>query len=119
MCANLPCQFSSQTTQISSKNSKSISDIENELNEELSEIVRWLKINKLTLNFDKTQCMLFSNKKCSTNLNIKIEGTTIAQVNKAKFPGVMIDDKLKWKDHILYISNKISKGLVLSSKLEC
>ena len=60
------------------KNGKSISDIENELNEELSEIVRWLKINKLTLNVDKTQCMLFSNKKCSTNLNIKIEGTTIA-----------------------------------------
>ena len=55
--------------------------------------------------------MLFSNKKCSTNLNIKIEGTTIAQVNKAKFPGVMIDDKLNWKDHILYISNKISKGI--------
>ena len=41
------------------KNGKSISDIENELNEELSEIVRWSKINKLTLNVDKTQCMFF------------------------------------------------------------
>ena len=60
------------------KNGKSISDFENELNEELSEIVRWLKINKLTLNVNKTQCMLFSYKECSTNLNIKIEGTTIA-----------------------------------------
>ena len=101
------------------KNGKSISDIENELNEELSEIVRWLKINKLTLNVNKTQCMLFSNKKCSTNLNIKIEGTTIAQVNKAKFVGVMIDDKLKWKDHILYISNKISKeiGVIIKARV--
>ena len=98
------------------RNGKNISDIENELNEELSEMVRWLKINKLTLNVDKTQCMLFSNKKCSTNLNIKIEGTTIAQVNKATFPGVMIDDKLKWKDHILYISNKISKGIGVTIK---
>ena len=95
------------------KNGKSISDIENELNEELSEIVRWLKINKLTLNVDKTQCMFFflSNKKCSTNLNIKIESTTIAQVNKAKFLGVMIVDQLNWKDHILYTSNKILKGI--------
>ena len=100
-----------QMTQISSRMVKVFFDIENELNEELSEIVRWLKINKLTLNVDKTQCMLFSNKKCSTNLNIKIEGTTIAQVSKAKFLGIMMDDKLKWKDHILYISNKISKGI--------
>ena len=42
-----------------SKNGKSTSDIENELNVKLSEIVRWLKINKLTLNVDKTQCMFF------------------------------------------------------------
>ena len=102
-----------------SKNGKGISYIENELNEELCEIVRWLEINKLTPNVDKTQWMLFSNKKCSTNLNIKIEdieGTTIAQVNKAKFLGVVIDDKLKWKDHILYISNKISKGIGVNIK---
>ena len=35
------------------KNGKSISDIENNLNAELSEIVRWLKMNTLILNVDK------------------------------------------------------------------
>ena len=55
--------------------------------------------------------MLFSNKKCSTTLNIKIEGIKITQVNKAKLFGVMIEDKIIWKDHILYISNKISNGI--------
>ena len=40
MCANLPCQFSSRMTQISSKMVKNISGVENELNEELCEIAR-------------------------------------------------------------------------------
>ena len=41
----------------------SLNEIENILNEELNEIVKWLKVNELTLNVDKTQCMLFTRKK--------------------------------------------------------
>ena len=41
---------------------ESLNEIENILNEELHEIVKWLKVNKLTLNVDKTQCMLFTDK---------------------------------------------------------
>ena len=41
---------------------ESLNEIENILNEELNEIVKWLKVNKLTLNVDKTQCMLFTQR---------------------------------------------------------
>ena len=43
-------------------NGKDASKIELELNEELSNIASWLKINKLSLNVDKTQFMIFSRK---------------------------------------------------------
>ena len=35
----------------------------------------------------------------------------IEQVCKAKFLGIIIDEQLNWKEHILYISNKISKAI--------
>jgi hypothetical protein len=101
------------------KNGKNISEIEKNLNEELSHIVKWLKINKLTLNVDKTQCMLFTSKHYNRALDLKIENSHIVQVKKAKFLGVIIDEKLKWKDHILYISNKISKaiGIIIKARV--
>ena len=98
---------------------ESLNEIENILNEELNEIVKWLKVNKLTLNVDKTQCMLFTRKKCNTKLSIKIENSFITQVTKTKFLGIIIDEKLNWKDHILYISNKISKatGVIIKARM--
>ena len=98
---------------------ESLNEIENILNDELNEIVKWLKVNKLTLNVDKTQCMLFTRKKCNTKLSIKIENSFITQVTKTKFLGIIIDEKLNWKDRILYISNKISKatGVIIKARM--
>ena len=70
------------------------------LNIELNENAKWLKVNKLTLNVDKTQCMLFTRKRCKTKLNTKIKNSSITQVTKTKFLGIIIDEKLNWKDHI-------------------
>ena len=33
-----------------------------------------------------------------------------------KFLGVIIDDKLNWSDHILYVKNKISKSIGIIHK---
>ena len=40
-----------------------------------------------------------------------INGFQINQVDKAKFLGVIIDNKLNWSYHTKYISQKISKGI--------
>ena len=58
-------------------------------------------------------------KKCNTKLSIKIENSFITQVTKTKFLGIIIDEKLNWKDHILYISNKISKatGVIIKARM--
>ena len=75
--------------------------MEDELNSELSKISIWLRANKLSLNIGKTHFMLFSNKKRRHyDLNIKIDETKIEEVKKTKFLGVIIDNKLTWKDHV-------------------
>ena len=43
--------------------------------------------------------------------NLKFEGEKNSEVSKTKFLGVIIENKLKWQHHIMYISSKISKGL--------
>ena len=35
----------------------------------------------------------------------------ISEVRKIKFLGVMLDNKVNWKDHINYISGKVSRGI--------
>ena len=92
-------------------NGKNFERIESILNSELQEIVKWLKINKLSLNVNKTQCMVFTRKREKRKVNIKIEDQNIEQVSKTNFLGVIIDEQLNWKEHILYISNKISKAI--------
>ena len=48
--------------------------------------------------------------KCKTEKLI-IRNNEIAAVKRTKFLGVIIDDKLKWKEHLQYIKNKISKSI--------
>ena len=40
-----------------------------------------------------------------------VDNTIIKQVTFTKFLGIIIDDKLKWIQHISYIKNKTSKGI--------
>ena len=71
------------------------------MNEDLKEIARWLRVNKLSLNIKKTHFMIFSDKnKPISNLAIKIDGELVNEVQKTKFLGVIIDKKLSWKEHI-------------------
>ena len=43
--------------------------------------------------------------------DLLINGSRISEVNETKFLGVIIDNELNWSPHIMYISNKIAKGI--------
>ena len=62
--------------------------------------------------------MIFSSKnKPHPNVYINIDGETINDTGKTKFLGVIIDDKLSWKDHILYILGKLTRGTCVLLKV--
>ena len=91
---------------------RNIDSLVKEINAEMSKVYSWVKANKLSLNIDKTNFMLFTPKGFSRTMsNILIDGHQISEVKETKFLGVIIDNNLKWSAHIQYISRKISKGI--------
>ena len=57
--------------------------------------------------------MLFTNKLGNLNLCLKIENIYLEDKAETCFLGVIIDKKLTWKQHVQFISNKISKTVAL------
>jgi hypothetical protein len=90
---------------ISGNDIKSIAD---KMNIELDTVVRWLIANRLSLNINKTKYMVFSPSKKILNKDFEIilSGTKLEEVANIKFLGVVLDNKLNWKDHIAYIFQK-------------
>jgi hypothetical protein len=63
----------------------------------------WFKANLLTLNFDKTYYIQFITKNSSTiNINIGYDNKQITNSTSTKFLGLIIDNMLSWKSHIVW-----------------
>ena len=85
--------FADDTTLFCS--SKNLQELTAIVNNELGNIMQWLNANKLSLNIDKTNFMLFRPKgKNEFCLSIHICGTNIIEVDSAKFLGIVIDNRL-------------------------
>jgi hypothetical protein len=52
----------------------------------------------------------------TTPPNIKINGQTLDIVEETKFLGIILDEELNWKKHIIYTSKKIAKSIGILSK---
>ena len=80
------------------------------INSELDKLNIWFATNKLSLNVSKTNlcCLAIAKKK---NIEISIKNAKINLVYTTKFLGVLIDNKLNWKDHIDLIKTKLSKNI--------
>ena len=80
------------------------------INAEIDKVIEWLKINKLSLNKNKSKYMTFHMpKKQIQHLTLKIDGINIEKVEEFNVLGLTMDTNLKWKKHTDKISNKCSK----------
>lgn len=60
----------------------------------------WFDHNTLSMNLNKSKCIIFGNRKIEKPIKIKINHIEMERVCNTKFLGVYIDDKLNWKLHI-------------------
>lgn len=97
---------------------KNLNDTVSVMNEELCKVMHWMNINKLSLNIDKTNYIIFSSpKKVTEDHNvISMNGNILKQVESIKFLGITLDNKLKWDKHIFNIKAKISKAIGIINK---
>jgi hypothetical protein len=90
----------------------------NTVNSELASMSSWMIANKLSINVNKTNYMLFQNHSINpTNLLIKLDNITLNEVTSTKILGVIIDNKLNWKFHINELNTKISSVLFILHKI--
>ena len=88
------------------------------MNKNLYELQTRFIINKLSLCIEKTNYMIFSNKRIDkSDIFINIDQKFIRQVMITKFLGVMIDSHLQWKEHINCVNLKFSKCIAIMYNL--
>ena len=89
------------------------------LNEELERINLWLQANKLKLNTQKSVFMVFPRARLKLfNSPVLINGTQLQEASSTKYLGLIVDNKLKWIDHIAHIKKKISRGIGIITRVK-
>ena len=96
------------------------SEIARVVQDDLNRVVQWMESSRLILNQSKTKSMLFGswqNLAKSPNFCIQLYGKTLERVAKFSYLGVVLDENLSWKDHVEYVSSKVSRRLGLLSRI--
>ena len=94
--------------------SNTSSELERVLNGELRVIERWMRLNKLVLNKEKTKCIVLGSNyslRCLPTLHLKMGDSEIEQVNEVKLLGITVDDKLSWNKQIDQIVKKMGRSM--------
>ena len=81
------------------------------INKELCKVKSWLDCNKLALNIDKTNFVLFHSprKKLPDVIDIKLGKENISRSKYVKFLGILLDEHLTWKYHISELHKKLTR----------
>lgn len=99
---------------------KNPDDMEETINRELRNVAIWFRCNKLSLNINKTNYIVFLSKQnqlVNKYVCLKINEQIIERVNTIKFLGVFIDECLQFKCHIDQLITKLSKYVGLFFKV--
>ena len=98
----------------------SLSNLEYLINIELLEVYKWLCANKLSINIEKTNFVIFrsSQKRVNYVPKLYINNMRLKQEDSIKYLGIYIDSHLNWKSQVLHIS-KIKRSIGIICKLRC
>ena len=83
------------------------------LEDDLNTLSDWFAANKLTLNLDKTVCMLFQKNNMNDEITLKVNDMTIRNQTETKFLGMWLDQSLNWHSHIQKLTLKIKRNKYL------
>ena len=87
-------------------------------NYELAKFFDWTTANKLSVNIDKTYCIVHTYRNINTNnFNISINNNNLQFYEDGLFLGVTIDSKMKFIKHIDNLCSKLSKSIGVIYKL--
>ena len=96
-----------------------IHDVEIKFQALASILMEWISNNELSLNVKKTNYMIFTRAKNSEFATFmpKLNGIPIERKHVVRFLGVLVDDKLRWNDHVAALKAKMSRYIGIMYKL--
>ena len=92
---------------------KNPDDLIKVMNTEITKVIEWLRINKLSLNKIKSHFMVFrkNRRKIELKEDVIIENVKIDFVTQTKFLGVILDQHLTFEAHVQYTKGNIARGI--------
>ena len=89
------------------------------MNHDLRKLSMWLRANKLSLNIEKTELVVFrrQNTKLSNSFKIKLDGKRLFPTNSVKYFGAHLDEHLTSSPQISYVHMKLNRVIGILSKL--
>lgn len=70
---------------------------------------KWCVANRLTVNTNKTYCMLFTSRKITITLPLKYDTHTINRTKRHNLLGVTFDEDISFKSHLSELIIKLSR----------
>ena len=113
------CTFQFADDTAFSSNSNDLDNLIETFNSNMQIFNAWCNANKLHLNLNKTKAMLFTPRYLTgPPPNIIINGTTIEFVCEYKYLGLIIDQKLSFKNHVNTLNRKLNRIVGASFSLK-
>ena len=102
---------------------KSTIILNTEIEEDMANVSKWCKNNRMVINENKTRSMLVGSKQRPSSLphaelTIEIDGIPIQNVCCEKILGVKIDNTLSWNEQVDYICKTITTRLALLRRIK-
>ena len=98
---------------------KSVAKLNKLVNLDMKNLTVWLNANKISLNVDKTELVIFKHqrKKLDTEIKIKLNRKRLYPSQSVRYLCINIDQILNWKDHINDIAVKLNRANALLFKI--
>ena len=95
--------------------SSSSQELSDNLDLDLLAVAKWLNNHKLTLNLEKTKCMLVGS---NSIVIVLIFDHNVNNVNSFKYLGIVISSDFTWTNHVEYIAGKTNQRLGLLNRIK-
>ena len=91
------------------QSNKSLEVLAKHLNKDLSNLSYWFRANKLCLNAQKTELIIFrpNNLKLRSLFKSKLQGKRLIPIQSVKYLGVLLDEHLQWTKQSAYVKIKL------------
>ena len=101
--------------------SDSMEELFGSAREEMMNISEWMRINKLSINPQKTEYMIIGpprrTNKISSHEPLMLNGAEIKLVKETRPLGILVDEELNWNEQYSKVKEKVSGGLWSLKKL--